>query len=912
MRVDAKVHRAGGEGYFAVTLPLPKDAPADRMSLLAKVQSGDAFLVHAVQQRPDQGTDITLTGRYERPGRATITVLARPVLLWTEEPATLVTVELDLPGQERSDPSVMRAWANDQRRRANILAFTGGDSFPVYWNTAAATRYGLDPQSGGRPAFGRESDAGPPDLYSVFTGAAAIQESLQLEPSGRGSRRAAAGDTADNRPFASLAGPAVRSHPFAEMLKGRRPRVPDLAAYVPEDQYAVFFADINKQIELADLLDEWGGSLIEQFQANARDFGVRKRLVRQLCLETTALTRLFGDRVIGAMAFTGNDPFLKEGTDLTVLFVLKKKDVFLRHLARKYAEAVSGEGAHRADATTEGTTVMSVTTADGSISSHAVVLGDVAAVSNSPGALRRIIGAARGSLPTLAAAKDLHYLRTIFPESDAAEDIFIYLSDAHIRKLVGPRWKIGEARRMRCASNLQFIANARFWYSSERRRVASYDDLQRGGYFGKTSPTCPDSGAYGLAKDGGQAFCSVHNRMSLLTPLVDIRATHATGGEASEYAAFVDNYSRYWSRFFDPIGIRIKLGDTVRIETCILPLIENSWYDGLVAFAGRQAGPVRESLVLPRTIISLRGRMDPAWLQKTELVREFTEQRRLKLGWLGEEISLNLCDGQVLFTVDGRATGLFSSDRGRPSFAPIAVGYLLSALNLPTYLSVSVTDANEAERAIPWVFQSMLLGRGGGGLTAETYTLEPHRGKNVYVLNFTLFMAKLRLYAGVIGDRLVIASRRDIITDLIDVSERPRSFEASLDLSLYRNAFKEMEPVVNLGYQEDLRHACHKNLALIEALLLVGAVPERDLVSAALSLRGYEPYCPSGGSYRLDERFHRAACSVHGSSFRPKQPSHSSDREAAIKLVNSLKRINVRLAFTPEGLMSTVELERSR
>ena len=57
------------------------------------------------------------------------------------------------------------------------------DSFSHYWNVAIAPRYGLSPNlHEATTRFRRD----PPDLYSVFTGAAAVQESLQLELLGSG------------------------------------------------------------------------------------------------------------------------------------------------------------------------------------------------------------------------------------------------------------------------------------------------------------------------------------------------------------------------------------------------------------------------------------------------------------------------------------------------------------------------------------------------------------------------------------------------------------------------------------------------------------------------------------------------------------------------------------------------------
>lgn len=915
-RPEVRYHRAADEGYFVATLKMPSVRPEDRLAMFPQRVSGDIYLLNVSQDWSDKSADITVAGRYGKPGAAAVAVLARPAMDPKAEPKELVRISLDLPSAA-AEAAVMKSWAQLQLRRVNAAGFKGGDSFRQYWNAMASNRYGTD-----TPGYYRGGPEGrdlePPDLYSVFTGAAAIQESLQLDRFGvRGRTSQRSGDTGTAKPalhsLTSLTGPAVRSHPFAEMLKGKNVRVSPLASYLPADQYAVFFADFRKQLELADLMEEWGDSLLHQLSASARDFKIRRKLSLQLCLETDALARMFGDHVIGSMAFTGSTPFLKEGADFAVLFTLKKKDLFLDHLRGRQAAAVAEHKAQRRDFTTAGRQVYVVSTPDRTISSYAVILNDIAVVANDLEALKRVMDAAAGRRPSLAAALDYRYLRTIFPEGDAKEDVFVYLSDAHIRRLVSAPEKIGEARRMLCAANLETIANARLWFAAERRRQPALADLESGGYLGKeVLRSCPEGGTYALYR-AGQPACSIHNRAGFLTPLPSIRLAGATDTEAAQYRAFVEGYNRYWSRFFDPIGIRFSLGPTIRIETCILPLIENSWYDGLVALAGRDTGRLAEAAVLPRTILSLRTRISREWLKNTDYVRTTLAERNIPvLSWIGDEAALHLCDGPVLFTVEGRTLGLLQSERGGPSLGSLVAGYVLSALNLPTYASVQVTDRAQAERALPYLLNIVPYEYRRDGTGFETYTLEPHRGTNIHVYSFSLFFARLRLYAAVVGDQLVIASRRNIVEDLIDRPTAPPSAStASMELSIYRTAFREIEPIVSQGYQEDLRHACQANLALADTLLDLSGVLSRDLRSAAFSLRGYDPYCPSGGAYVTDPAYRRAVCTVHGPAFRPVQPSRERDGAPFLRFVNSLKRVNARLAFTPEGLMTTVEIQRA-
>jgi len=933
MKVTPQVHRDGSDGYFRLSVPLPEKAPVLPLGFAIKVEEGDVWLVTARAPLPSNRNhdedgegaasvpakrEVIVTGRFAKPGPVRLAIQSRAA---SDSFKPLMSISFSIPEGNVANPEVRQEWARQQQAALYSADPHDEDSYTHYWNLAIAPRFGVAADLREASArFRRE----PPDLYSVFTGAAAIQESLQLEllgnapqsPVQRAALKKAVEATASEVPLTSLAGPAVKSHPFKEMLKGRNPQLPALAAYIPDDQYAVFFSNINKQIELADLMDEWGGNLLHQVEASARDFQVREKVSRQLCLENSWLTRMFGDRVIAEMAFTGSDPFLKEGTAFTVLFSLKDRERFRKQVNKRYAEAGSVKGVKRSTFTIDSMNGFSVVSPDRGISSHTLIIGNTAIVSTSLPALQRIVDVSAKHLPSLAQADDFRYMRTIFPQNDQEEDIFIYLSDAHIRNLVGPRWKIGEAHRMRCSGNMTLLANARLWFKAEKRREPAMDELVSGGYLGKNPLACPDHGSYAIDSNG-QPHCSLHNRQGLLTPVGEVALERVTSQEAAQYRVFVENYNRYWTKFFDPIGIRVRMGKDIRIQTCILPLIENSWYDGLAAFSGRTPGVLTESSVLPRTIMSVRGHMAQEWLQKTDLVRHLSKGNNLRLDWLGDEIALNLCDGQVLFSAGGRAMGLMGAQMGRSSLEPLVIGYLVSALNLPTYLTVKVNDAKKAEQSIPDLFRMVAPDQGlGDEFSVETYSIEDHRGKPLYVASFNLWILKLRLYSAVVDDRLVIASRRDVVTDLMDASVKAAGtkvvkYEGNMEMTIYRSAFKQLEETVNLGWQEDLRHACHKNLPLTAILLNTMGLPAASLENTVAGLRGYQPYCPSGGHYVIDERTGAASCTIHGTARQPKQPAAGDKSSRTISLVNSLERVNARIAFTPEGLMTTVDIKRT-
>ncbi|HQB39531.1 MAG TPA: hypothetical protein PL053_09690 [Deltaproteobacteria bacterium] len=924
--VIAQTDMNGSDGFFLVKVPLPEGGNFRNHVLKPVVEEGDAYLVHAFsfsltphqepQSSKEDGNSVTIAGRYQKSGYVRILLQTRD---GEGKTRNLLKVGFRLTDAPSSAPAVRKTWARMQQQAMSAADLYAHDHFTHYWQLAIASQYGLSPLHG--YDMGRDRRE-PPDMYSIFTGAAAIQESLQLEALRTPTRRGTANTgSSEQVKLAALIGPKVKSHPFKEMLKGKTPQLPVLASLIPQDQYAVFFSDINKQIELEELMEEWGGNLLNQAAASAQDYKVRSKISRQLCLTSSLLTKWLGDRVIAGMAFTGNDPFLKEGTAFTVLMTLKNEKRFRKHLDGKHDEAVAKSGAKRFETVIDGRTVKGVRTDDRSISSYVAYLDGTAVVSNSLNGIRNILNARNGKAVSLAQADDFRYMRTIFPQGANEEDIFIYLSDAHIRQLVSPRSKIGEARRMQCAANLGLIANARLWFVTEKRREPTMQELEKGGYLGAAKPTCPDHGHYSIDKDG-RPTCSIHNRTGQLTPLTEIPLEKVTKDEAGQYNEFVRDYNRYWTQFFDPIGIRIKMGRDIRIQTVILPLIENSWYDGLTAFAGRKPGTLTEHMLLPRTIVSLRGSLPDNWLKDKRLKDEYEEYlhtRGMNLDWVGKEVSLNLCDGHALFSASNQAVGeLMGRGMGRNATKTMVVSYLMSALNLPTYMAVKVNDPLQAEKSIPALFGSM-MGRKSRSdeFYVETYAVEDHRGKPVYVANYNLWIIKLRLYSAVIDDRLVTASRRDIITDLMDRyaqkgDARPAGQEGSLEMSVYRSAFKDFAEHVNIGWQEEMRRACHSNIPLASIMMEGLGTPEEKLAGSIQQLRGYEPYCPSGGKYAVLPGSKTVGCSIHGTPHNPRQPAESPADSRTMQLLNSIEKINARLAFTPEGLMTTVVIRRKK
>lgn len=126
------------------------------------------------------------------------------------------------------------------------------------------------------------------------------------------------------------------------------------------------------------------------------------------------------------------------------------------------------------------------------------------------------------------------------------------------------------------------------------------------GKFGEGALVCPDGGTYSLEPDSSCGVCSVHGRPGALIPGCEIPLSTVSPFEAEMYRQFVNQYNQYWREFFDPIAVRIQVQpERYRVETIILPLIDNSIYTGLAMALGGEPKPLDLPPVSQRNIFTV-------------------------------------------------------------------------------------------------------------------------------------------------------------------------------------------------------------------------------------------------------------------------------------------------------------------
>ena len=606
---------------------------------------------------------------------------------------------------------------------------------------------------------GRREDV---DLFSIFTGALAVQESLQLDTMRGGARgqgrqapmRGPSGAFAAQQQqqweaaqkalekrrgeivdVASLIGPGVKSHPWEEMLGSRKPDIGPLARKVPEDFFFAEFGSLSKLLDVLDSGDLWSKHLLHQTSGTARSQQVADRVKRQLVVETNRLLRSFYDLVVEEVALTGSDLFFNEGSDLTLLFRFKQPVVFKTRMDGFLQTAEKADAqVKRTAGKSGGIDYVHLTNADRTIHVYsAYPEPNLHVRSNSLAGFERVLDAIRGktaagqAVQRLGDTSEFAFIRTLMPRGSKEEDGFLYLSDPFIRKLVGPGLKLTERRRVLCYNHLRMIGHASLMHRGETGSLPeSLEALEKSqcspGLFGTGELTCPDGGKYTLSADGTSGICSHHGHCHDLVPCLEHPVAQVTGEEADEYNAFLTQYNQYWRTFFDPIGIRIKASpEQYRLETIVLPLIDNTVYTGLAMALGGKPEPLDALPVPQRNIMSLNFRIDKEGLAEKAGLKELepaAKEVTLANNNLAHGTTINnlrqlgLAMHNYLATFNHFPASAIYDDKGKPllSWRVMLLPYLDQA---PLYNEFHLNEAWDSEHnkklisRIPQVYRSL-------------------------------------------------------------------------------------------------------------------------------------------------------------------------------------------------------------
>ncbi|WP_306599928.1 hypothetical protein [Geothrix sp. 21YS21S-2] len=575
----------------------------------------------------------------------------------------------NLEGGTPGDRSLLEQWA---RARARAWEQGAGDPSPLVAGFRAIQNRlffgGREPE----PAAPRRRDEGP-SLLSLLGGRAAVEETLQLDRGLEGGPGAAAPRVA----LASLPSVTVAAHPWAEMLGGRQPAVPPLALCVPPDRAFLYLPDPAAAL---DGLAGGGAAFLARVSAFGRQGTLDRDLIAR-ALEDLGVDRSLLGAVTAAAVFLP-DLNLLGGTDLTVVAELTPA-----------AAARFGSGAPRAVATPRG-------------EAWRAREGGRVFLSTSRPELERALALHRaGGQGSLGASDEFKVMLTKLAPTGATR-AYAYLSDPFIRRLVGPAQRIGQLRQAAARRDLEAVAAA-----VELRRLDAPGSPLDLATLRKLGYLAPGLDLSGLTVKDGVVASRAWGRLDRMRPQAPPAEVEAW--EARAYEAFRANYSQYWSRYFDPVALRLEARDgAYGLDTFILPLLDQSAYRQLRRFL--KPGPVPALASAPRwarpQVATLSLPVDWAGL----LGRSPVPVPGELLGALGGEAHLAFLDAAPVLQVGGGSpAGLMASqDRLAQGGLLFLAPLLLGPLTRPVALAIPVRDPAAAREGFRRLAQSAALRQG--------------------------------------------------------------------------------------------------------------------------------------------------------------------------------------------------------
>jgi hypothetical protein len=836
-------------------------------------------------------------------------------------------IEVAIPAEPTGPESIYQQWARKQNEHlAGLLRYYPEESFFHYCLLQSHDRYGvvLPPL----PRLRHDRTKLETDLYQFVTGSTAIQDALQYEALSGSGRQ---GDL--NIHISTIAPPVLASLPYKDLLETKRirdktePKVAEIARLVPEDQYFLQFNSVDALDEVVDLTTQWGGSLLRLLTVQAEDQRLEAKLQEQLCLRREALARLFADAVIDELALTGADTFVHEGSDLTIILRLRQPEIFRKAAAAWVDEARKAHAdLAEAEFNYRGHKIAARYTNDRGVSCFVAEHKNYVIYSNSHRAIRRCLDAAAGISPSLYESLDYRYVSTILPPAAAPHAGYFFVSEAMIRRLVGPAAKISEKRRLQCFNNLVMLNNASLMYRMEYgRSPRSLSDLVEGRFIDPAKIVCPHGGAYAFDAAHDACTCSLHNRLKYLTPNTELTVLNVSHSEAAEYERYKQRYQAFWQGAFDPVAIRIGMERRVKLETCLLPTANGGLYEEVRAMLDKTPRAIGTARFAPSAVASLvlvPGRAQiAAQLRNLPGVDEVLKANPTltDLAWLGDRVSIHFCDGQSIVEVDPvKVQPLEVPFLGKLGLQGQALaGGLLLALKLPVYATIDVDSREKAAQLLEKLSHEVVLkgaDLGGVSITADAYRLPDYQQHPMYVFCVQVYAVKLRLHVAVVGDQLVLATKPETLREVIDVAgaKEPPSPSAHLLLRLSRGGLRRAFDDVQLYWEEKARAACHRNISPIYNLVKLYGVAVEDVPRLSQAKYGVRYFCPDGGRYEFDAGRDEVSCSVHGNREHARQCPGLGEKTAFTRFIDSLDEVTASLRFQEDALLGTIEIVRSQ
>ena len=879
------------------------------------------------------GTEARITG-----SRAPFQLVSRgkgaEMLLWLRRPKAELNSEIM---GDAYTPSVGAQPGHHFRFRA--AAPTGGvaPELTGQWAAAAADYLGRERDAFGASAAARlralyklpsapgESWRGPSrnaelvDLMDTFAGRAAVQAALATR---RGSILSAAKQPR-SVPIAKLLPPELSRHPWAELSKRLSSKAPEepLAKAVPADFYFVRAKSFRAFTDILSFVESVGAPAANLFDGTATERGSLPRYLAELGVETGDLSRVLGPEVVEDFALTGSDPYVHEGSDVTLIFRLKSPLLFRAALLKALATHGAAHGGTQTSSFShEGVTVEVARSPDGRVRQHHAVVAELELVSNSAAAIKRVISTIQGKSPKLADEPDFQYM--LARDAQVPAELLAFIGDRFVETVVGPSQKIAEARRQVALTELTSAPVAALLFGwVHGKSPADKNELLRSGLLA-AAELQHQSGAR-IDWVPGSAPRSSWGTPAALEPLIELPpVTKVSAAERDSYAEFAQGYQRRWSQYIDPIALRLssaRRGDSkgLHAEMRVLPLV-----------AGDEAARFDlggDGRIAPSELAS-GARFGVGIGEKSPLRRELSgflawasgRGAGIQLDWLGDYAMLGVADRSELLTASRFSRQTRDMPLERPASAE-ELGHEDAPQNdfdvlpgLPAYAVVGLRSRVAAAVALAAVRQ--LVDNAAPG-AVEWAPFAQHRGVEVVRVLGRDRGREVAVYYALAGDAFVLTLNRSVMRSLIEQAldgKLPIQGKAAANAAARKadgQVVFELAPskkgslrtllswALAMAAQEGASHARAEAEAVLRGVPESAHKPERSAELSRAYL-GSAPLTPDGRRYWLSPA--GISDPRRGTAHAPEWPALPTPESSAEQLLTALSRVRSDLSFDEE------------
>lgn len=725
-------------------------------------------------------------------------------------------------------------------------------------------------------------------MFSVLGGRAAIEETLQLQD-------LAVAQSADEATveLSSLSGVTVNSHPFEEMLGGGVGGSLEMANYVPPDRLFIY---VGKPESIASLLDSGApfiASMGTALTGNSLHYNLESRYLAKLGMTRDWVDLVLTSGLTSELVMFAPDLFFIEGTDVTIAARLRQPQLLQKLLGLLGAATLNAES------------VLTIPTGP-SDSAYFALRDDLLFVSTNRNELQQSLDLLQQhGEDSLGSTAEFRYMLTQLPVN-AETRIYAYLSDPFVRRLVSPEVKIGQRRRMLAKAKMEALTaqNLLARLDGQTEPGTPADMIQR-----RYLPRGWQNQDLSVEENGlvrSQHYGTLRNMRSLREDPIE----KVTPAEAEAYRMYEENYSRYWRRFFDPIAIRLDdVGkDQLELATFILPLVDNSIYNGLKMVLAHQDDQSSLSIpiVEPTPVLQFSANLkDEAWQQVagnfSEFFTRYSGASPAMLDDFGPSVSVAIFDADPIIAIgSGDIFGAYGGDVLRGSgnemlMLPIA----LSMLTRPCSILV---ETKSPLRTSQYLRQAALVGvapeRRQRGFDVSFYQVGD---RDEWVWTMDLFgVVKLRYGVEVVGKYLVIRNIPWSSDDRV-VSVAPADLNAAM-LQANPSACKQQLPGLFAAASDAQRRAVMSGLGRLYPFMLAGASSVEAAASEHQRLYGFYPQQHAGDEWHWQD--FRMTSHDYGEPTQQRQPAF--DPQQPFGLMNRIDSIQLNMQFEADGLRSTV------